>query len=73
MGSPALVRLTVTNARQFASGQMVTVAGVGGINFVSAAVVTPITVIDCTHIDLNYVTFGGGPYTGGGTVSALPP
>ncbi len=66
------VRLAVTSTASFVSGEVVTVAGVGGINAVSAAVTAPMTVIDGTHMDLNSVAFSG-TYTGGGMVSAPPP
>jgi hypothetical protein len=57
---------------QFVSGEIVNVAGVGGVNGVNASMVTPITVIDISTMDLNYVDFSG-TYTSGGVVSTLPP
>jgi hypothetical protein len=67
-----LVRLTVMSTAQFVSGEIVNVAGVGGVNGVNASMVTPITVIDISTMDLNYVDFSG-TYTSGGVVSTLPP
>jgi hypothetical protein len=65
-----LVRLTVPSTSHFVDGDMVDVAGVGGVSYVSASVITTITVVSITQMDLNSVPFVGA-YSGGGVVTAL--
>jgi hypothetical protein len=68
-----MVRLTISpNTNAFVSGEQVIVSGVGGlIPIATTTLMSPITVIDSTHIDLATVLFNGS-YTSGGSVATLP-
>lgn len=58
-----LIRLTISGTATFTTGQIVQVAGVGGVPNATNSWV--ITVVDGTHIDLQGSTFAGA-YTSGG-------
>jgi hypothetical protein len=67
-------RITVASTSGFVTGLYVLVGGVGGIGNIGTNqyLLTPVKVIDATHMDLLLVNFSG-TYTSGGFVSSLPP
>lgn len=70
-GTPHLVRLAVVTTSGMVTGQMVSINGV--TSCANCNVITPITVVDMTHIDLLAVAWNAGNSSNvSGTVSTLP-
>jgi hypothetical protein len=72
--TPAITRFTVQSTAGFINGMQVLTGGITGLTGIPPAqyLVSPIVVIDGTHMDMLNMLWNGGTYVSGGSVTTLP-